>query len=122
MWETLEKKYLTKSIENRLHLKRRFYRFQLKRGLSIDEHMNNYTKFLADLINMDVEIKEEDKMIILLNSLPNEEYETFVLTLINGKQTLNYSDMLAALIIYELRMKEKQSSFRYISRGVDDKR
>ena len=58
--------------------------FQLKRWLTIDEHMNNYTKFLADLINMDVEIKEEDKMIILLNSLPNEEYETSVSILINS--------------------------------------
>ena len=31
IWEILEKKYLTKSIETRLHLKRRFYLFQLKR-------------------------------------------------------------------------------------------
>ena len=32
------------------------------------------------------------------------------LTLINGKQTLNYSDMSAALINYEVRRKDKQSS------------
>jgi len=32
IWETLARKYLTKSIKNRLHLKRRLYRFQLKRG------------------------------------------------------------------------------------------
>jgi len=50
---------------------------------------------------MDIEIKEEDKEVILLNFLPDEEYETFVLTLINDKQTLNYSDMLVALINYE---------------------
>jgi len=37
---------------------------------------------------LDVEIEEENKAVILLNSLPDEEYETFVLTLINGKQTL----------------------------------
>jgi len=53
------------------------FHFQLKRGLSIDEHMNNYTKFLTDLINVDVKIKEEDKVLILLNSLPDEEYEIF---------------------------------------------
>jgi len=46
---------------------------------------------------VDVEIKEEDKTVILLNSLPDEEYETFVLTLINGKQTLNYSDVSVLL-------------------------
>ena len=40
---------------------------------------------------MNVAIEEEDKALILLNSLPDEEYETLFLTLINGKQSLNYS-------------------------------
>ena len=60
MREILEKKYLKKSIESRLLLKRRLYRFQLKKGLSISEHMNDYTKLLTDLVNVDVNIKEED--------------------------------------------------------------
>ena len=47
--------------------------------------MNNYTKLLTDLVNVDVKIEEEDKALILLNSLPDEKYETFALTLINGK-------------------------------------
>ena len=46
----------------------------MKRGLSIDEHMNNYTKLLTDLVNVDVKIEEENKALILLNSLPEEEY------------------------------------------------
>ena len=51
----------------------------MKRGISIDEHMNSYTKFFTDLVNVDVKINEEDKAVILLNSLPEEEYETFTL-------------------------------------------
>jgi len=82
----------------------------MKRGLSIDEHMNNYTKLLTDLVNMDVKIDEEDKAVILLNSLPDEEYETFTLTLINGRQILNYSEMSAALINYEVRKQDRLSS------------
>ena len=85
--ENLEKKYLTKSIESRLQLKSRLHGFQLKKGVSVDEHMNNYTKLLTDLVNVDVKIEKE--------------YETFILTLINGKQTLNYSDVSTALINYE---------------------
>ena len=64
--------------------------------------MNNCIKLLADLINVVVEIEEEDKAVILLNSLPDEEYETFVLTLIYSKQTLKYSDVSAALVNYEV--------------------
>jgi len=72
--------------------------------------MNDYIKLLTDLINVDVDIKEEDKVLILLNSLPDEEDETFVLTLINEKQALNYNDVSAALVNYEVRRKDKQSS------------
>ena len=72
--------------------------------------MNNYIKLLTDLVNVDVAIKEEDKALILLNSFPDEEYETFILTLINNKQTLNCSDVSAALVNYEVRRKDKQSS------------
>ena len=46
--------YLTKSVESRL--KSKLYRFQMQRGCSINEHMNSYTKFLTDLINVDVPI------------------------------------------------------------------
>ena len=49
-------------------------------------------------------------MLILLNSLPDEEYEIFVLILINDKQILNYSDVSIALVSYEVRRKDKQSS------------
>ena len=55
--------------------------------------MNNYTKLLADLANVDVVIEEEDKALILLSSLPDEDCETFILTLINGKQSLGYNEV-----------------------------
>ena len=110
IWEIFEKKYLTKSIEIRMHLKRKLYHFQLKKGLFIDEHTNNYTNILAYPINVDVTIEKEDKAVILLNSLLDEEFETFILILINGKQTLNYGDVSAALVNNEVRRKDKQSS------------
>ena len=61
IWEILESKYLTKSIKNHLHLKRRLYCFQLKNVVPIGEYMNNYTKILVDLTNVDEVIKDEDK-------------------------------------------------------------
>ena len=109
LWEILEKKYLTKSIESRLQLKKRLYRFYMKKA-SIDEHMNSYTKLLTDLVNVEVKIDEEDKTVILLNSLPEEEYETFTLTLINGRQAINYSEVSAALVNYKVRRQDRLSS------------
>ena len=58
----------------------------MQRECSINEHMNSYTRLLTDLVNVNVEIDEEDKAVILLNSLPKEEYETFTLTLISERK------------------------------------
>ena len=69
IWEILEGKYLTKNIENRLHLNMRLYRFELDKGIFIGEHTINYTKLLEDLTNVKEVIKDEDKALILLSSL-----------------------------------------------------
>ena len=55
-------------------------------------------KLLANLANLDVVIDDEDKALILLSSLPNEGNETFVLTLINGRISLSYSEVTTALV------------------------
>ena len=81
-----------------------------QKGLSINEHINNYTKLLTDLDNVDVKIDEEDKTVILLNSLPDKECETFTLTLINDRQTLNYNKVSAALVNYEVWKQDISSS------------
>ena len=72
--------------------------------------MNNYTNLLADLANVDVVIDENDKALILLSSLPDEDYETFILTLINGKQSIGYNEVSSALVNHELRRKDKEFS------------
>jgi len=59
---------------------------------------------------VDMVIYDEDKALILLSSLPEGDYETFVLTLINGKQSLNYNKISFALVNHELRKKNKELS------------
>jgi len=76
---------------------------------NIYECMNNYTKPLTNLSNIDEVLKNEDKMLILLSSLPDKEYETLVLTLINGKFSLSNNNILAALANLNVRRKDKAS-------------
>jgi len=59
---------------------------------------------------VDFKIDEEDKAVIRLNSLPDEEYETFTLIFINGRQTLNYNEVSVALVNYEVRRQDRLSS------------
>jgi len=46
-----------------------------------------------------------------LSSLPDEEYETFVITLINDKASLSYNDVSATLVNHEVRRKDMEFSF-----------
>jgi len=108
IWDILEDMFLSRSIENRLHLKRRLYRFRLNKRISIGENMNNYNNLLADLASLKVVIEDEDKALVLLSSLSDEEYETFVLPFINGKKSLSYNKVSAALVNHELRKKDKR--------------
>lgn len=69
-----------------------------------------YTKLLTDLANVDERIEHEDKALILLSSLLDDEYETFVMTLINGRMSLSYSDVKVAFVNLNLRRNDMESS------------
>ena len=81
----------------------------MKKEISIGEHINNYTKLLADLTNIVEIIKDKDKALIMLSSLLDDNYDIFILTLINGKSSLSYDEVSASLVNHELRMKDKES-------------
>ena len=97
---------MKKSIENRLYLKKRIFCFQHKKGTSMNEHLNDFNKMIADLKNLDVEIDDEDKALLLLNSLP-DTYEHLVTTLLYGKEKIKFIDVSNALVNNEYRKKDQ---------------
>ena len=109
---------MTKNVENRLHLKRRLYHFQLKRETSISDHINIHTKLFTDLTNLDIVLDDEDKAFILLSSLLCKGYETFLLTLINGRASFSYNEVTTVLMNLEFRRKDKECSSSDISTEV----
>ena len=58
--------------------------FWMKHEVSMHDHVSRFKKLLADLKNLDEDIKDEVKAMIMLHSLL-EEYNHFVTTLIYGK-------------------------------------
>ena len=49
-----------------------------------------------ELLNIKVKMEEEDKSLLLLCSLP-PSYDQLVMTLLYGKETLEYEDMVSML-------------------------
>lgn len=119
LWTKLEEKYMTKSAENRLFLKKRLFRFQYRPGISMHEHINDYNKILADLANLDMKIPDEDKALCLLNSLP-DDYDHLTTTLLYGKSEVKLDEVSAALVNHECRKKElKIHKPRHLLQGVE---
>ena len=70
LWTKLEKLYMTKSLTNRILLKRQLYGLRMKEGTLITDHLNVFNTLLVQLDSLDVKFDSEDKAITLLCSLP----------------------------------------------------
>jgi hypothetical protein len=70
LWSKLESLYMTKSLTNRIFLKRQLYSLRMKEGTKIADHLNTFNTLLVQLSSMGVEFESEDKAITLLCSLP----------------------------------------------------
>ena len=71
------------------------------------DHVSRFEKLLADLNNLDEDIKDEVKAMILLHSLP-EKYNHFVTTLIYGKSVIVLKNVSTVLTNLEIRNNDKK--------------
>ena len=60
MWLKLEQLFMTKALHNRIYLKQKFYGFKMDESKTIYENVDEFTKLVADLENLDVKIDEKD--------------------------------------------------------------
>ncbi|KAH9687281.1 hypothetical protein KPL70_014707 [Citrus sinensis] len=105
LWETLEEKYIKKSLENRLYMKKKLYRFTYTHDMSMNDHVNSFNKILADLLNLDERFEDEDATLLVLNSLP-DEYHHLTTTLLHGKNNVMFDAVYNALYNSETRKKD----------------
>ena len=61
LWSRLETLYTTKSVSNKLYLKKQLYGLSMKEGTTVLEHLNLFNKISRELLAVDVKINEEDK-------------------------------------------------------------
>ena len=106
MWKELEDKFMKKSTENKLYMRTKLYRFQYKPGTIMNDHITRFDSLVTDLLNLDENVSEVEKALILLGSLP-DEYEHFIISMLTGKETITFKEVTTALYSNELRKKSK---------------
>jgi gag-polypeptide of LTR copia-type len=76
LWEKLENIFMKKFLTNQLRLKLRLYTLRMEEGISIFNHIMNFTSILNDLDRLGVKVEDEDQALLLLYSL-SASYEAF---------------------------------------------
>lgn len=97
MWKTLERDYQTKSLPNRIYLKKKFSCFKMEEDKPMEESFDQFLKLVADLASIKIDITVEDQAIQLLSGLPSA-CEPLVHTLQygTGKDTLTVNEVMTA--------------------------
>ncbi|GKE25593.1 hypothetical protein Tco_1440977 [Tanacetum coccineum] len=113
IWTKLTSLYMTKSLANRLYLKKKLYTYYMSSCTKLDDHIDEFNKLILDLASIDIEIEDEDQALLLLTSL-SSSYENFVETLLYGRESLTVKDVLATLNSRELKKELKAQRKRLV--------
>ncbi|MFQ6648442.1 hypothetical protein Gotur_021226 [Gossypium turneri] len=97
LWKKLKTLYATKFLANRLMLKQRLFTFRMNEGELLRYHINQFITLLNDLKNIEVQIDDEDRAMLLLCSLPHS-YKSSKETLIYGRDKLSFKDVKGHLL------------------------
>nr|GEU93198.1 zinc finger, CCHC-type [Tanacetum cinerariifolium] len=123
IWTKLTSLYMTKSLVNRLYLKKKLCTYYMSLGTKLGYHIDDFNKLIHDLANVDIEIEDEDHALMLLTSF-SSSYENFVETLLYGRESLTMKDVLATLNSRKLKKigkgKKKEIGDGLYVRGMSD--
>jgi hypothetical protein len=118
LWEKLGKLYQSKSLVNKLFLRKKLYNLRMRDGDSVAEHLNDFNTVVSQLVSVDIKISDEDKCINLLCSLP-DLWDILVVAIGSNTTSLKFEEVVSSLLSEEMRQKnmEGHSTDALFARG-----
>jgi hypothetical protein len=119
LWDKLGNLYQSKSLVNKLFLRKKLYHLRMEDGYSMTEHLNAFDTLVSQLVFVNITIAEEDKCITLLCCFP-DSWDNLVVAIGSTTQcTLKYEDVVSSLLFEEMRRKsmDSQSTNALFARG-----
>jgi len=101
---------MTKSLSNKLYLKKQLYGLHMKEEIAVLEYLNFFNKVISELLAVDVKINEEDNALMLLNSL-SKLYDYIVTIMLYDKETIILEEIMSTLLSNDIRKKPNQIEY-----------
>ena len=117
LWKKLESRYQKRSLSNKLYQKRRLHTLKMSEGMQVTEHLDKFNRIVLDLRGVGVDIDDEDQAMFLLHSLP-DSYESFVDTIMYGRDGISVNDVKDALLSKELKRLTSSSGGDRVESGL----
>ena len=110
VWDKLASVFESKSLVNRLFMRRKLLTMKMSEGDALSVHINSIKTLSEQLAAIGAQISEEDLVMTLLMSLPTS-YEHFITALESVSESeLTYDYVVAKLMNYNLCKKENRAS------------
>ena len=109
VWRKLADQFQRKTWANRLHLRKRLYATKLGEGGSVNEHIKLLSETFSELSAVGDVISEEDKVVNLLASLP-EQYSVLVTAMEASPEVPSMDVVVERLLHEELKMNSGKST------------
>ena len=109
VWTKLSNIFQNKSRANKLSLKKRLYNLKLRAGDSLQQHLKTFVETFAELAVVGDAVQDEDKVICLLASLP-DDYATLVTALEASESVPTWETITERLLHHESKISRKSNA------------
>eukprot|EP00253_Pinus_taeda_P005854 PITA_05854 len=108
LWDKLGNLYQSKSLVNKLFLRKKMYNLRMKDGDSVREHLNVLNIVVSQLSSVDIKISDEAKCISLL--CPRlDSWDSLVNAIGSNAISLQFDEIVSSLLTEEMRRKNMES-------------
>jgi hypothetical protein len=123
LWEKLGKLYQSKSLVNKIFLRKKLYKLRMRDGDSVVENLNTLNTMVSQLVSVEIKISDDNKCINLLCSL-SESWDIMVVAIGSNTIALNFGEVVSSLLSKEMRRKnmEGQNTNTLFARGCSQER